>query len=191
MWTQEQRNKFAASYITACKFFDKEVPIEMAKMAVDALQDLDFDKCVQALIKHMNVNGKFWPKISDIRSIVKPELDHVDNAKLISLKINEAVSKYGYSNYAKAMEYIGPIGKKVVDRFGGWSYLCENLGSNIQTGMFIAQARDVIAAMTKEEMVFNENQIEYKKNENLIESGLQKVDFGSLVSKIEKKYDEK
>lgn len=190
MWTQEQRNKFAATYISACKFFDKDISIEMAKMSVDALQDLDFDKCVQALIKHMNVNGKFWPKISDIRSLVSPELDNSDNAKILSLKINEAVSKFGYSNYSKAMEYIGPIGKKVVDRFGGWSYLCENLGSNIQTGMFIAQARDVIYSMQKEDLVINENQIEYR-NKNIIESGLQKVDFGSLVSKIEKKYNEK
>lgn len=189
---QNERIKIGEMWIGIAAMFGKEISSTALKIMLDAISDLPFEKTYLAMndwVKSSKQSRHPFP--AELRSLVNPQLEDLDQGKLLASKINEAVSKFGYSNYAKAMEYIGPIGKKVVDRFGGWSYLCENLGSNIQTGMFIAQARDVIAAMTKEEMIFNENQIEYKKNENLIEGGLQKVDFGTLVSKIEKKYNEK
>lgn len=174
MWTQEQRNKFASTYITACKFFDKDIPIEMAKMAVDALQDLDFEMCIQALMKHMSETGKFWPKISDIRSIVSPKLDNTDQGKLIASKIYEAIGKFGHSNYLQAMEYVGETGKRAVNKFGGWTLICEQVGPIIQPTTFIAQIRDLVTVLLKEQATIgNQALLEYNETNKIeISSGL-------------------
>jgi hypothetical protein len=52
------------------------------------------------------------------------------------------VPKVGYCNAGQAEKYIGPDGWRIVQRQGGWTYICENLGRNLNPGTFQAQLRD-------------------------------------------------
>lgn len=178
-----ERQQIGDKWLDIAAMFGKDISIQSLKMMLNAVDHLDFEKTNQALDKWVKTTklGRH-PYPSELITLVSPELDESDIAKIIAGKIQEAVSKFGYSNYNDAMTFVGPLGKKVVDRFGGWSYLCENLGLNIQIGTFIAQARDMIISLQKTPEVYNENQISYEDKKQIGE-GLQQGDFKSLIIK--------
>lgn len=176
MWTQEQRNIFAKEFILTAKLYDKEIGIDLAKMIIEAIEDLNFEECRKALkIYIADPKYKTWPRPADIRSISNPYLENTDQGKLIAAKIYEAIGKFGYSNYLQAMEFIGETGKEAVNKFGGWSLICEQVGPIIQPSTFMAQMRDLVTVMIKEKQTGNNlNQLEYKPENNLkISEGLE------------------
>lgn len=73
--------------------------------------------------------------------------DSKDVGRETALRIREAVSKFGWPSPAKAKEHIGELGWSVVERMGGWSHICENLGVEIPESVFLAQARDAAESM--------------------------------------------
>ncbi|WP_289460478.1 hypothetical protein, partial [Klebsiella pneumoniae] len=74
-------------------------------------------------------------------------LSPATKAQEVSGRIREAISKFGYANQQDAREYIGSLGWKVVERFGGWIYLCENHGLDLNPLTFFAQARDSVISI--------------------------------------------
>ena len=168
---QNERNILSKKLLEIAFLYGKEITPEFISMFISSMDNffkMRLAKYLGALEKYTgDSKNKFFPTPIALREYLDPKLDESDNAKLLSLKINESVSRFGYSNYELAMNYLGPIGKRVVERFGGWNYLCENLGSNIQVGTFIAQAREVIVSMQKENLCFENEQIEYKKNHSM------------------------
>lgn len=168
MLDKNERNVLSKKILELSFLYGKEITPEFISMFITSMDNhfkMNLTKYLGALEKYTkDSKNKYFPTPMSLTEYLDPKLDDSDNAKLLSLKINEAVSKFGYSNYELAINFIGPIGKRVVERFGGWNYLCENLGSNIQTGMFIAQAREVIISMQKENIYLENEQIEYKNN---------------------------
>lgn len=61
-------------------------------------------------------------------------------ANEIAGKIFEAVDKFGWSNSQGAKSFVGDIGWKVVNSFGGWMTICE---SSKDHGQMRAQMRDM------------------------------------------------
>jgi hypothetical protein len=137
------------------------------------------DELLRAYDSYMNDSkNKFFPAPIALREYLFKELSQEDNAKLISAKIIESVKKFGWNNSDKVRQYVGPIGWKAIESWGGWLYICENLGSEINIATFNAQTRDLIKANLNYDKVinYNENQIE-TKNETL------KLDFVKEVPK--------
>lgn len=121
------------------------------------LSDLPFDRVCSAFEQYSKTNktGK-PPMAAHIRDIVLPLMSPKEIAVDIGATISKAVTKFGWSNPEGAKEAIGPIGWQVVQVFGGWSHLCENLGATINTTTFLAQARDMAASFSKKEEVANQ-----------------------------------
>lgn len=87
-------------------------------------------------------NNRF-PLPATIREIVYPQdyISHEDQAAEVAARIVGAIPNYGWCNGRGAEEYIGPVGWAAVQRQGGWSYLCENMGTKINPSTFQAQIR--------------------------------------------------
>jgi len=120
-WTSEQKKLFAQSFVLTAKNYDKEIGFDLAKMITDDMSDLDFEACMKALVTYRrDPKNKFWPKASDIRQIVDPQLDAKDAARNTASRIVQAVTKFGYMQSQSAKEFIGSAGWAAVKRWGGW-----------------------------------------------------------------------
>lgn len=110
------------------------------------------------------------------------EDDNEDAYEIIE-DIIECVSDYGWNNSKDAKDYLdsvsGDIGWNVVKVFGGWNYLCQNLGKEITLTMFNSQAREFIKgslSRNRKKIILNENIEENKSIENNYDKELNKND---------------
>lgn len=143
-WTLEQRKNFGNEYVLTCKFFDKDISIEIVKLVVYDLQDLDFQACFNALsVFRKSAKNQFWPKSADIRKLASPELSDESKAEQAAVKIVEAIKKYGWSQPEQARAHMGELAWNVVLSKGGWLAVCENHGCEWDAGTFHAQARQI------------------------------------------------
>lgn len=109
-----------------------------------------------------------FPPPAEIMSIIRPKADAHDIGVVTAAKVVQAVSKFGYNNQEDAYAFIGPAGVDAVRRFGGWLYICENLGVTIDVTTFQAQVREI----TKSEIKLNAlgvstNRIGFEEKEKL------------------------
>lgn len=92
-----------------------------------------------------NPKNEYFPRpISKLIALVKSPIQGDDFAVEIASRVVEAVSRYGWSDQKSAYTYIGSYGIMAVERFGGWLYICENLGVDLSVNSFQAQAREMI-----------------------------------------------
>jgi|GEM_PF-5036285 len=120
---------------------------EVLLMYAEDLADLDVAACVDAYNRwRRNPKNRTFPLPAHIRELVNPEefVSNESQAREIAGRVCGAVPKFGYANANAARLYIGPEGWSAVQRQGGWQYLCEQLGSNINPAIFQAQLRDLI-----------------------------------------------
>ena len=100
-------------------------------------------------------NQKFMPMPGEIKNFLNPLVSEDGQARQIAAKVQGAVVKFGYTNGKDAKEFIGDIGWAIVERFGGWSYICQNLGTGIDVNAFQAQVRE----LAKSQVSFGESQL--------------------------------
>lgn len=95
-----------------------------------------------------NPKNTRFPLPAAIRAIVNPEefISPEQKAAEVAARISGAIVNYGYNNAREAAEFIGPMGWDVVQKQGGWSYLCENHGTTISPSAFQAQVRNQLEA---------------------------------------------
>jgi hypothetical protein len=113
-----------------------------------ALQSHGLDNASHA-IEQIILNRKDrdpFPSVRAIIGIIKPEINEEHEAIEAVARIVQSVSRIGRYRGEEAKEYIGSLGWRVVERFGGWAHVCENLGSNLHESSFIAQARQLAKA---------------------------------------------
>ena len=91
--------------------------------------------------------NKFFPAPVALRSYLKPEASPDAVANEVASRIRQAISKFGWPNPEDAKVYIGELGWKVVERSGGWTYLCENHGVELSPLTYFAQSRDLAKSM--------------------------------------------
>ena len=113
-------------------------------MYLDDLEDLPTGEVIAAYRDwRKNPKNKAFPLPAQIRGMVRPEVDADAAAKEISARISGAIVKFGYANSPDARAFIGEVGWQVVERFGGWSHICQNHGVTIDPTAFAAQAREL------------------------------------------------
>lgn len=140
---QEQRNRLGKIIAFTAAYYSRELQREVVSMMVDDLADLSFDAVEAAYQAYRrDPKNRAFPLPAQIRDIVDPEPTPEVEARDIASAIQGAIVKYGYSNEGLARQYIGPEGWDVVQRWGGWSHLCTNMGVSIDPGQFYAQVRD-------------------------------------------------
>lgn len=142
--TTTERIQVGETLLLTGKYYGREIAKETLSMMLDDLDDLDFSRVIAALAQYRrDAKNRMFPLPAQIRAMINPEVDADAAAKEIAARIAGAIVKFGYNNSSEAKFYIGDIGWSVVQRFGGWTYLCQNHGSNIDPTAFMAQAREL------------------------------------------------
>jgi hypothetical protein len=151
MLTASEKIEIAKIYSATCKQFDKILEPDVLKMQVEDLADLQFSKIIHALNDYRrDPKNLTWPRANKIRQIINPIASDETIANEVASRIRYAVPKFGYCNRNEAMEYIGEMGKAIVDRMGGWQYICENLGLALNPATFHAQCRDLAKSIQEQ-----------------------------------------
>jgi hypothetical protein len=155
--------------ILTASYYEKAISPQVLEMYVGDLTDLPESKVIAAYHAYRkNHKNRQMPLPAQIREMVEPVADNDSAAKEIASRIQSAVSKFGYTNPSEAKLFIGSVGWKIVDRYGGWAVLCQNLGTVLDIGTFHAQVRD----LAKAHLTFGEGgfdkalQIESSKNDS-------------------------
>lgn len=148
--TQEQRNDLGQVIgATAIYYGRRDITPTVISMFIDDLYvaGLSFDEAVEGYkLYRQNSKNRFFPIPASVIEIMRPEVSPDNLAREASARIVQAITKFGYDQGASARLFIGDLGWGVVQRFGGWQYLCENVGSEINVNTFMAQARDLAIA---------------------------------------------
>jgi hypothetical protein len=102
-------------------------------------------------------NETHFPSVSDIRKTLGVhEADPEVEARQISGRVIQAISKYGWCNATQAQEFVGELGWHVVACFGGWMTLCETTTANMN--QLSAQMREFAkSAIISKRFPQNEN----------------------------------
>lgn len=148
MLTLEEKKEITRLYDLTCKAFDKNLERDVLKMQVEDLEDLNFNDIHNALIQYRrDSRNQFWPKANKIRELINPKMSIDAQSVAIATKIREGITTYGWANLRAANANLGEMAWVVVERLGGWQYICENHGLNLNPGTFHAQARDVAKSL--------------------------------------------
>lgn len=89
------------------------------------------------------------PMPADLIARMNQDLDSDSKGKLIASRVYEAVGRFGYANPSEAKAFVGDAAWRLIARFGGWTYICQELGVSIPVSTFIAQMRDIATATDK------------------------------------------
>ena len=137
-----ERTKVAQTIITIAHYYGRDFEKEVIAMMVEDLADLPATDVLRAYSEYRKEpKNRAFPLPAQIRDMIVPKKE-IDG-KEIATRINAAVVKFGWAGPLEAERYIGEIGWNVVDSFGGWSYICENLGVNLNPTVFYSQVREV------------------------------------------------
>ena len=115
----------------------------MLRIYDKAVYPFGYKEACESLEKLM-LEVKTWqmPTPHQLIEKIKNKPSNISEANEVASRIIEAISRHGYSNIKDAKNYIGDLGWLVVNRFGGWLYLCSEMGSSINVATTRAQMRD-------------------------------------------------
>lgn len=131
--------------IMTAEYYRTTLSPQVLKMYADDLADLPEDKVVAAYRDYRrNPINRTNPLPAQIREMADPaaQVSIEVKAREIAARIIGAVPRYGHTNAKDAEFFIGPVGWRLVNRHGGWSHLCSNLGVTINSTTLQAQLRD-------------------------------------------------
>lgn len=146
------RQDLARAIAATSSYYGREIKPEVLSMMCDDLEDLDTEMVINAYSAYRrNPKNRQFPLPAQIREIVNPTDYITPEAKAAetAARIVAAVPKFGYTNPSEARSFIGEEGWQAIQRQGGWMFICENLGINIQLSAFQAQIRNQLESSFK------------------------------------------
>ncbi len=152
MLTQNERNQLAQQILNLSIFYGKyDLTKEQISTYISVLENhfkKEYDVFAQALDSYSkDSKNKFFPAPANLNQYINPETSPDAQANEIASKIRQAISEIGYVSPTRAHLFIGDVGWQVVQRSGGWQYLCENHGATLSPLTFYAQSRDTAKAI--------------------------------------------
>jgi hypothetical protein len=141
----EQKARIAQIWAMLAAYYRTKLDDAVLMMYAEDVSDLDFESVQSALSGYRkNPKNKFMPMPAQIREMIQPlSVDPDSASREIAARITAAIPKFGWCNGQEAREYIGEVGWSVVQRQGGWAYVCEHHGMNIDPTSFQAQVREL------------------------------------------------
>lgn len=156
MLNQDQRNILAATISESASFYGKS---DISKHDISGFINIiekffifPFDQILSAFNNYiLDPKNKYFPSPATLRPYINPELDGDTMATLAASRAIEAVTRFGWNNSTDARAYIGELGWTAIKRFGGWVYVCENMGKSLSVNVFLAQVRDLSKSIIKQD----------------------------------------
>lgn len=148
--TSEELKQIKLHWIKLSVYYQTRLPDEVLSLYAEDVADLPFQRVMLAMVAYRkNPKNTRCPLPGAIRALALPEEDSESQAQALASKIIEAVARFGWVHKEDAQEYLGETAWDLVQRFGGWSHLCANLGVTINQTTFFAQVRDVARTTLK------------------------------------------
>lgn len=141
--TAIERSTVGEHWLGLSQMYGREIPRMALKIMLDSVADLPASEIIKALenwAKTSKLNRHPLP--GEVRELLSGELSVDAKANEAANRIRQAIGDYGWCNPGEARDFIGELGWSVVIRCGGWAYVCENHGSELNPLTFHAQARD-------------------------------------------------
>lgn len=140
----EERIKVGEAWLALAQVYEKDISKASLSMMLDSVDDLPSKKILDALrIWSRTSKQSRHPYPAEIRQLILPEIEDLVIANEAASRVMQAVPKFGLHGWEEAKKFVGELGWLIVSRFGGWGYLCENLGVSLSVTMFQAQAREI------------------------------------------------
>lgn len=139
-------NPLAKMLIDMAKFYSYELESRQLEMYVSVLNQFPQEAVLKAGRDYVHnlKNTKFpIPPHSIMSEFLPKEASPEHLAKEAAGRILQAISKFGWPNPNDAKAFIGELGWRAVERFGGWFRVCSDLGVSLSPDTFYAQARDL------------------------------------------------
>lgn len=120
----------------------------MIQLYENALAQHGYDRLCAALeqIVLSRKSRDPFPSVAEVAAVINPQLDPAHEAIEAANRVWAAVGKFGYTNPQGAEEYIGQLGWKVVERYGGWGAVCQESNYS-DAGVIKAQMRETAKAI--------------------------------------------
>lgn len=127
------------------------LPEVVAMMANDlARSGLSFTEISDGYEKFRSTDKTLrFPVPAQIIAIARPQADNDSLAQEAAARVIQAIGNFGWTNPEEARAFVGELGWRAVTRFGGWQYICENVGAEINQQTIFAQVRDLSRATLK------------------------------------------
>jgi len=154
MITQHERDILAKKIFECAFYFGKtDISRDQISKTIDLFESF-FGKSLHEYLNAFDAyildsKNKFYPTPAQLRPYLTQELDDDTKAVEVASRVVAAVSNFGSHRGIEAKTYIGDLGWEAVRRFGGWNFICSNLGENISMTTFQAQIREVSKAVIK------------------------------------------
>ncbi len=130
--------------------FNRPLSDQVLKWYIDILANKNPDDIIKALRRWaIETKRPEMPTPGQILSLIDPKINFDNEATEAAARIIQAIARFGYSNPLEAKNFIGELGWRVVERYGGWGHLCGKMGTEINEGVFIAHAK-ALAKVTLE-----------------------------------------
>ncbi len=129
--------------LLTASYYSKPINEPLLEMYAEDLADLPASEVIAAYKTYRrSPKNRTFPLPAQIREIVEGPKDPEGEAAATVGRIIDAVTRFGYSNSLRAMEYIGASGWQTVKSSGGWDFICANLGASLDLTTFSAQLRN-------------------------------------------------
>lgn len=165
---QAERDEIGMILTELSVAYDHDLPKERASIFINVLikyfPQYGFDDFKRALTAYAFDKNVKFPSPMQLKTYLENRLSRDSEANAVAAAIRRAVSDHGWSAPDKAHAQMGDLAWKIVNDMGGWLYICENLGVDLNPATFFAQTRDVAKSyLEREEKIsINENQIGFQ-----------------------------
>lgn len=176
MLNQNERNSLAQQLLNLSIFYGKfDLTKEQISTYISVLENhfkKDFNVLSGALENYSkDSKNKFFPAPANLTQYLNPESSPDSLSNEIASKIRQAISEIGYVSPSRAKLFVGDIGWQVVQRSGGWQYLCENHGASLSPLTFYAQSRDTAKSIIENNKISglsgSENILDYSPKNDI------------------------
>lgn len=150
MMNENQRKELAMVIVSTATYYGRQLEKPVVSMMVGDLQDLNFERVTSAYSEYRkDFKNNNFPLPAKIREMINPKQSKESMSNEAAGRIREAITKFGWCNQYEARAFVGELGWAVVERSGGWQYVCENHGKELNQTAFYAQSRDLAKSIAE------------------------------------------
>lgn len=148
--SEELKRLQEALYLTH-KYYGHNLDPETLSLMISDLEDVSPDVVIAALKKYrLDSKNKFAPTPAQLLDIISPQktLTDRDEGSIVASEIERAIRTCGYTNPTGAKTSMSQLAWEVVERTGGWVYMCQNVEED-SLPTLKAQWRDLAMGLKK------------------------------------------